>query len=180
MKENIEQTPPLEENATTVEEVAIMLGIAQKEEEGLIQEEDIIAEEDIEVDQEVTIIEEGIQDLEVLDQEVIEKEVIEDIEVDLEVTIIEEDIQDQEVPDQGVTEKEVTEEIEDIEAEVEVVAFPEEVEIGIEKEIVKEVEINLVEVKIVLIEVKNLVEANIVNSIEKILKKMKKIFKMKT
>ena len=69
-----------------------------------------------------------------------------------------------------MTEKEVTEEIEDIKAEVEaeeveVVAFPEEVEIGIEKEteIVKGVEINLVEVKIVPIEVKNLVEANIVN-----------------
>ena len=138
MKENIELTPPLEENATTVVGVVIMLGIAQKEEEGLIQEEDIIAEEDIEVDQEVTIIEEGIQDLEVPDQEVIEKEVIEDIE----------DIEAEVEPE-----------------EVEVVAFLEEVEIGIEKEteIVKEVEINLVEVKIVPIEVKNLVEAIIVN-----------------
>jgi hypothetical protein len=150
MKENIELTPPLEENATTVVGVVIMLGIAQKEEEGLIQEEDIIAEEDIEVDQEVTIIEEGIQDLEVPDQEVIEKEVIEDIE-DIEAEVEAE--------------------------EVEVVVFLEEVEIGIET--VKEAEINLVEVKIVLIGVKNLVEVIIVNKIEKILKKMKKIFKMK-
>jgi hypothetical protein len=150
MKENIELTPPLEENATTVEEVAIMLGIVQKEEEGLIQEEDIIAEEDIEVDQEVIIIEEGIQDLEALDQEVIEKEVIEDIE-DIEVEVEAE--------------------------EVEVVVFLEEVGIGIE--IVKEVEINLVEVKIALIGVKNLVKVIIVNKIEKILKKMKRIFKMK-
>ena len=151
MKENIELTPPLEENATTVVELVIMLGIAQKEEEGLIQEEDIIVEEDIEVDQEVAIIEEDIQDLEVPDQEVIEKEVIEDIE-DIEVGA----------------------------EEAEVVVFPEEAEIGIEKEIVKEVEINLVEVKIVLIGVKNLVEVIIVSKIGKILKKKKKIFKMKT
>ena len=136
MKENIELIHLLGGNATTVGEPDIMLGTAQKEEKGLIQEEDFITEEDIEVDQEVTIIEE--------------------------------DIQDQEVPGQEVIEKEVTEEIEDIKAEVEaeeveVVAFPEEVEIGIEKEteIVKGVEINLVEVKIVPIEVKNLVEANI-------------------
>ena len=138
MKENIELTHLLGGNATTVGEPDIMLGTAQKEEKGLIQEEDTIAEEDIEVDQEVTIIEE--------------------------------DIQDPEVPGQEVTEKEVIEDIEDIEAEVEpeeveVVAFLEEVEIGIEKEIeiVKEVEINPVEVKIVPIEVKNLVEAIIVN-----------------
>ena len=138
MKENIELIHLLGGNATTVGEPDIMLGTAQKEEKGLIQEEDFIAEEDIEVDQEVTIIEE--------------------------------DIQDPEVPGQEVTEKEVIEDIEDIEAEVEpeeveVVAFLEEVEIGIEKEIeiVKEVEINPVEVKIVPIEVKNLVEANIVN-----------------
>ena len=138
MKENIELTHPPGENVFFAAEVGIMLVIARKKEEDQILEEDIIAEEDI--------------------------------EVDLEAIIIEEDTQDQEALDQGVTEKEVTEEIEDIEAEVEaeeveVVAFPEEVEIGIEKEteIVKEVEINLVEVKIVLIEVKNLVEVNIVN-----------------
>ena len=120
MKENIELIPLLGGNATTVVEMVIMPGIAQKEEEGLIQEEDIIVEEDIEVDQEVAIIEEDIQDLEVPDQEVIEKEVIEDIE-DIEVGV----------------------------EEAEVVVFPEEAEIGIEKEIVKEVEINLVEVIIV-------------------------------
>ena len=138
MKENIELTHLLGGNATTVGEPDIMLGTAQKEEKGLIQEEDFIAEEDIEVDQEVTIIEEDIQDQEVPGQEVIEKEVIEDIE----------DIVAEVDPE-----------------EVEVVAFLEEVEIGIEKEIeiVKEVEINLVGVKIVPIEVKNLVEANIVN-----------------
>ena len=138
MKENIELTHLLGGNATTVGEPDIMLGTAQKEEKGLIQEEDTIAEEDIEVDQEVTIIEEDIQDPEVPGQEVIEKEVIEDIE----------DIVAEVDPE-----------------EVEVVAFLEEVEIGIEKEIeiVKEVEINPVEVKIVPIEVKNLVEAIIVN-----------------
>ena len=140
MKENIEPIHLLGGNATTVGEPDTMLGTAQKEEKGLIQEEDSIAEEDIEVDQEVTIIEEDIQDQEVPGQEVIEKEVIEDIE----------DIVAEVDPE-----------------EVEVVAFLEEVEIGIEKEIeieiVKEVEINLVGVKIVPIEVKNLVEANIVN-----------------
>ena len=138
MKENIEMIHLLGGNATTVGEPDIMLGTAQKEEKGLIQEEDTTVEEDIEVDQEVTIIEEDIQDQEVLGQEVTEKEVIEDIE----------DIVAEVEPE-----------------EVEVVAFLEEVEIGIEKEIeiVKEVEINLVEVKIVPIEVKNLVEANIVN-----------------
>ena len=138
MKENIELIHLLGGNATTVGEPDIMLGTAQKEEKGLIQEEDFIAEEDIEVDQEVTIIEEDIQDQEVPGQEVIEKEVIEDIE----------DIVAEVDPE-----------------EVEVVAFLEEVEIGIEKEIeiVKEVEINPVEVKIVPIEVKNLVEAIIVN-----------------
>ena len=138
MKENIEMIHLLGGNATTVGEPDIMLGTAQKEEKGLIQEEDTIAEEDIEVDQEVTIIEEDIQDQEVPGQEVIEKEVIEDIE----------DIVAEVDPE-----------------EVEVVAFLEEVEIGIEKEIeiVKEVEINPVEVKIVPIEVKNLVEAIIVN-----------------
>lgn len=144
MKENIELILHLEGNATTVGEMAIMLGTAQKEEEGLIQEEDIIAKEDIEVDLEVITTEEGIQDLEVPDQEVIEKEVIEDI-------------------------KDIKAEVEA--EEVEVVVFQEEVEIRRErerekekeKETVKEVEINLVEVRIVPIEVKNQVEVNLVN-----------------
>lgn len=142
MKENIELILHLEGNATTVGEMAIMLGTAQKEEEGLIQEEDIIAKEGIEVDLEVITTEEGIQDLEVPDQEVIEKEVIEDI-------------------------KDIKAEVEA--EEVEVVAFQEEVEIRRErekekeKETVKEVEINLVEVRIVPIEVKNQVEVNLVN-----------------
>ena len=138
MKENDIQTPLLGENVTIAVEAVIMPGIVLKREEDQIQEiqeEDIIAEEDIEADLEVIIIEEDIHGLEVLDLEVIEKEVIEDLE-DIEVKV----------------EVEVE--------EVEIVVYLEEVEIVKEVEIL---EINLVEV-IVLIEVIILIEVKARNS----------------
>ena len=89
MKENDIQIPLLEENVIIVPEAAIMPGIVLKKEEDLIQEiqeEDIIAEEDIEADLEAIVIEEDIRGLEVLEPEVVEKEVIEDLE-DTEVKV---------------------------------------------------------------------------------------------
>jgi len=152
-KESIEQTRLPVENVITVLEAAITPVIVLKKDEGQIREEDIIVEEDIEVDLEVVVIEEDIQDLqdlEVLGQEVIEEEVIEDTK-DIKVKA-----------EAGVEE---------------IVAFLEEA--GIVKEVGITTETNLVEV-IVLIEVKNLEveEVIIVNKIEKIIRKMKKITKM--
>ena len=150
MKESIAQIFPQGENAIIVEKAAIMLGIAQKKEEDLIQEEDTIVEEDIGVDQEVTIIGEDIQGQEVLDQGATEKEVIEDTE-DIKVEVGAE--------------------------EVEIVVIM--IEAGIVKE-AEIIEINLVEVITALIGViQEVKEVIIVNSkILKIIKKMKKIIKM--
>ena len=150
MRENIGRTRLPVENVIIVLEAAIMPVIAPKKDEGQTREEDIIVEEDIEVDLEAIIIEEDIQDLEALDQEVIEEEVIEDIK-DIEVKA-----------EVGVEE---------------IAVFLEEA--GRVKEVGITIEINLVEV-IVLIEVKNLEveEVIIVNKIEKIIKRMKKIIKM--
>ena len=150
MRENIGRTRLPVENVIIVLEAAIMPVIAPKKDEGQTREEDIIVEEDIEVDLEAIIIEEDIQDLEALDQEVIEEEVIEDIK-DIEVKA-----------EVGVEE---------------IAVFLEEA--GRVKEVGITIEINLVEV-IVLIEVKNLEveEVIIVNKIEKIIRKMKKITKM--
>ena len=150
MKESIVRIFLQGENAIIVEKAAIMLGIAQKKEEDLIQEEDTIVEEDIGVDQEVTIIGEDIQGQEVLDQGATEKEVIEDIE-DIKVEVGAE--------------------------EVEIVVIM--IEAGIVKE-AEIIEINLVEVITALIGViQEVKEVIIVNSkILKIIKKMKKIIKM--
>ena len=150
MKESIVRIFLQGENAIIVEKAAIMLGIAQKKEEDLIQEEDTIVEEDIGVDQEVTIIGEDIQGQEVLDQGATEKEVIEDTE-DIKVEVGAE--------------------------EVEIVVIM--IEAGIVKE-AEIIEINLVEVITALIGViQEVKEVIIVNSkILKIIKKMKKIIKM--
>ena len=150
MKESIVRIFLQGENAIIVEKAAIMLGIAQKKEEDLIQEEDTIVEEDIGVDQEVTIIGEDIQGQEVLDQGATEKEVIEDTE-DIKVEVGAE--------------------------EVEIVVIMIEAETVKEAEII---EINLVEVITALIgviqEVKEVII--VISKIPKIIKKMKKIIKM--
>ena len=150
MKESIVRIFLQGENAIIVEKAAIMLGIAQKKEEDLIQEEDTIVEEDIGVDQEVTIIGEDIQGQEVLDQGATEKEVIEDTE-DIKVEVGAE--------------------------EVEIVVIM--IEAGIVKE-AEIIEINLVEVITALIGVIQEVKVVIIviSKIPKIIKKMKKIIKM--
>jgi len=87
MKGNVGRTLPPVVNVTIVIGVGTMPEIAQKKEDVRIHEGDITVEEDIEVDQKVIIIEEGIPVQEVLDLEVIGKEVIGDIE-DIEVKVV--------------------------------------------------------------------------------------------
>ena len=106
---------------------------------------------------------------------ILEEDIIEDIEVDLEVIIIEGDIQDQEV-----IEEEVIEDIKDIEVKVEVEA--EEIVVFLEEAGI--VKVGIIEIKaaevIVLIGVTtNQEEVIIATKIEKIIRKMKKITKMK-
>ena len=154
MKEKDIQIPLLGENVIIAAEAVIMPGIVLKKEEDQfqeIQEEDIIAEEDIEAGLEAIIIEEDIQGLEVLDLEVIEKEVIGDLE----------DLEDIEVKVEVGVE------------EVEIVVYLEEVEIVKEVEIL---EINLVEI-IVLIEVIILIEVKEVILVNKIMRNLKKMMK---
>jgi len=111
---------------------------------------------------------------------ILEEDIIEDIEVDLEVIIIEGDIQDQEALDQEVIEEEVIEDIKDIEVKVEVEA--EEIvvflkEAGIVK--VGIIEIKAAEVIVLIGVTTNQEEVIIATKIEKIIRKMKKITKMK-
>ena len=111
---------------------------------------------------------------------ILEEDIIEDIEVDLEVIIIEGDIQDQEALDQEVIEEEVIEDIKDIEVKVEVEA--EEIVVFLEEAGI--VKVGIIEIKaaevIVLIGVTtNQEEVIIATKIEKIIRKMKKITKMK-
>ena len=86
MAANTGTTPPHVENVITVTGVATTRGTVQKKDGTLIQEGDTTVAEGIEVVRKATIIEGGIPAQEVLDREVIEKEVIEDIE-DTEVKV---------------------------------------------------------------------------------------------